>query len=304
MRPGKLKIAVLYAAVCFIWGSTWLGIKLGLDGVPPLLGAGLRFTLAGLIFLVSILSQRLSLRLTTASGRLVVMVGGLNFGISYGCVYWSEQFVSSGLASVLFCVYPFFVALLAHYWLALEDFAWKKLSGIIIGFLGIVVIYADQMKNPVRAPAGMLALLLASFMSGVSLVYLKKHGRELNTLVLNFYSMLFGAMLLFLGALFMERGRTVAWSLKNLSALVYLAVFGSVVAFTIYFYLLKHLRATQMSFVTLIYPVLALVLGSWVLHERVSIKIVFGAALVLAGILIANRVVPASETPGQEVVEG
>jgi drug/metabolite transporter (DMT)-like permease len=304
MRPGKLKIILLYAAICFIWGSTWLCIKLGLDGVPPLVGASVRFALSGILFLPAILSRRRSLRLNRSGLLLVAVVGGMNFGLSYGCVYWSEQYISSGLASVLFCVYPFFVALLAHYWFGLEDLDWKKLSGIAVGFLGIVVIYADQIHTSFSSVAGMLGIFVASLASSVSLVFLKKHGRELDTLVLNFYCMLFGSALLLLGAIVLERSQPIRWSLKNLSAMLYLAVFGSVVAFTIYFYLLKHMKATQMSFVTLICPVLALLLGSRVLHEQVSSKIILGAALVLFGILIANRTMLPVDASGQEAGKG
>lgn len=292
MGPAKLKIYTLYTVICFIWGSTWLAIKLGLDGVPPLVGCGARFTVAGLLFLLLIGSQKLSLKLNAAHLRVVAVVGSLNFGLSYGCVYWSELTISSGLASVLFSAYPFFVALLAHYWFDLETLTWKKMLGILAGSAGMVVIYADQLHTSRNSLWGMLAVLIATFASSISLLYLKKYGRDLPTLVLNFYSMLLGAALLLIGALIMERGEPIRWSLKNVAAIFYLALCGSVIAFTMYFYLLKHLKATQMSFVSLIYPVLALALGSWVLDERLTAKIVLGAAMVLGGIFIANQVVP------------
>jgi drug/metabolite transporter (DMT)-like permease len=295
MRPGKLKIFIFFALVCFIWGSTWLGIKLGLEGVPPLLGAGVRFAVAGMLFLLLILSQRLSLKVNPSGLRLIAVVGGMNFGLSYGCVYWSELHIASGLASVLFCVYPFFVALLAYYWYGLEELTWRRMAGITVGFLGIVVIYADQAQRSGQELRGMLAVLLAALASAVSLVYLKKHGQALNTLVMNFYSMLLGSALLLAGASLLERGQPIHWSARNISAMLYLAVFGSVVAFSLYFYLLKHLRATQMSFVSLICPVLALLLGAWALQEKVTYKILIGAALVLVGIFIANRERSASE---------
>lgn len=295
MRPGKLKIFIFFALVCFIWGSTWLGIKLGLEGVPPLLGAGVRFAVAGMLFLLLILSQGLSLKVNPSGLRLIAVVGGMNFGLSYGCVYWSELHIASGLASVLFCVYPFFVALLAYYWYGLEVLTWRKMIGITEGFLGIVVIYADQAQRSGQELRGMLAVLLAALASAVSLVYLKKHGQALNTLVMNFYSMLLGSALLLAGAFLLERGQPIHWSARNISAMLYLAVFGSIIAFSLYFYLLKHLRATQMSFVSLICPVLALLLGAWALHGKITSKIFMGAVLVLAGIFIANRDKSASE---------
>lgn len=301
MRPGKLKIIFLYALICFIWGSTWLGIKLGLEGVPALLGAASRFTLAGLLFLIPIGSRGIPLRLEKKHVRLILVVGISNFGLSYGLVYWSELHISSGLTSVLFCVYPFFVALLAHFWMGLEKLTWKMLAGITVGFVGIAWIYFDQMHGSTHSLKGMAAVLLASLGSSISLVFLKKHGRELNILVLNFYSMLTGSALLWMAFLFLERGISIQWSLKNVGALLYLAIFGSVIAFTIYFYLLKHLTATQMSFVALIYPVLALLLGSWVLGEKVSNKILVGSALVLIGIFIAKRAVPVNTTQPQTI---
>lgn len=300
MKPSKVIIFALYATICLIWGSTWLAIKLGLEGVPPLLGAGLRFAMASSIFCVLIVSKGVSMRLQRKSFQVIVVVGSLNFELSYGLVYFSEQYVSSGLASVLFSTYPFFVVLLAHCVYGLEDLNWRKVAGIVVGFFGVVIIYADEMHASANSLRGILALFAATVASSISLVHLKKHGREVNILVLNFYSMLLGAGLLFLAAVVLERQYTPEWTYKNIAALLDLALFGSVVAFTIYFYLLKQLTASQMSYVTLIYPVLALLLGSWLLHERFSDRILFGASLVLGGIFISNRVVPA---PASEVCE-
>ncbi len=301
MSPGRFKIILLYSIICFIWGSTWMAIKLGLDGVPPLLGAGVRFMIAGGLILLPLYSQRIPWKIGRRHLSLVAVVGTLNFGLSYGFVYLSEEYISSGLASVLFSVYPFFVLILAHYWYSLEDLNWKKLAGIVLGFLGVVLIYVDEIGPSINPVRGFAAILIATLASSISLVYLKRHGREMNTLLLNFYSMLLGAALLFLGAFLLERSRPIHWTLQNLTALLYLAVFGSVVAFTIYFFLLKHLTATQMSYVTLICPVLALILGSIFLHEQFSRKTIAGAAMVLGGVFISNR---AAVFRSAEVVNG
>jgi len=107
MKAAALKIALVYALLCFIWGSTWLAIRIGLESMPPIYSAGMRFTVASIFIFILMQFRGNKLQRDKISVRLYLVMGFFSFVIPFGLVYWAEQFVPSGLASVLFAVYPF-----------------------------------------------------------------------------------------------------------------------------------------------------------------------------------------------------
>jgi putative membrane protein PagO len=128
--------AALYALICLIWGSTWLAIKVGLVGVPPFLATGARFLLsAGLVGLM-LAARRRRITLTRDDRICVVSLGLLVFWLDYGCVYWAEQHISSGLTAVLFSTMPLMTALLSAFWTRGETLSARKVAGILVGVAG------------------------------------------------------------------------------------------------------------------------------------------------------------------------
>ena len=141
-------------AVSFIWGSTWIAIKLGLQSIPPFLSAGMRFALASAI--LAALSWAAGVpwpREARTHGGLLTL-GFLNFVVNYGVVYWGEQYVSSGLTAVLFATYPLFVLLIAHAMIGAERITPRKALGVALGFLGVAVIFRSDLS--LEAPRAML----------------------------------------------------------------------------------------------------------------------------------------------------
>jgi len=114
MKNTALKIFLIYALICFIWGSTWLAIRFGLESLTPLFSAGIRFTIASGFILILMKLQSVSLQTDRVSLRLYFMMAFFSFVIPFGLVYWAEQFVPSGMAAVLFAVYPFFVVIFSY----------------------------------------------------------------------------------------------------------------------------------------------------------------------------------------------
>ncbi len=292
MTPGSPWIVFLYALITLIWGSTWLVIKIGLVGVPPFLGAGLRFALATAVLFALIAVQGRKIAVDRQGRIAVVSCGLLSFTVSYACVYWAEQYISSGLTAILYCLMPLATALLSRYWTRSETLSTRKVVGIVIGMLGTAVLFWPSETVTRSHLAGMAAALFSVLGAAVNLVTVKKYARDTDVYALNAWGMGIGAIcLLALSAVF-ERQSAVLWSTTNALAIVYLALAGSVVAFLSYFSLIKVMDATHLSLITLIFPIVAVFLGRIFLREAIAPSAWVGMALVLGGVAIA--IVPAS----------
>ena len=280
-------VAVLYALICLIWGSTWLAIKVGLVGMPPFLGAGLRFLLSAAVMGLVLAARRRRMELTRDDRVCVLSLGLLVFWLDYACVYWAEIHISSGLTAVLFSTMPLMTALLSALWTRSESLGAGKVAGILVGVAGTALLFWPHERLGTMQAFGMLSALLGSLCAAVNLVITKKHGRHSDPFVVNFLGMVLGTGCLLLMSAALEPLTTVAWTRSNVLAMLYLSLFGSVIAFLAYYYLIKRLDATVVSLSTLVIPIVALALGRAFLHETVGPASVLGILMILAGVGIA-----------------
>ena len=284
-------VPALYALLCLIWGSTWLAIKVGLGGVPPFLAAGLRFLLATAIVGTVLAARRKRIVLTRDDRICVLSLGVLVFWLDYAAVYWAEQYISSGLTAVLFSTMPLMTALLSAYWSRTETLNGRKVAGIVVGMIGTALLFWPQERLGMLQALGMLGALAGSLCASINLVTMKKHGRQSNPFVLNFLGMGLGTLCLLVMSAATESWTRVTWNATNVLAVLYLSVFGSVVAFSVYYYLIKRLDATAVSLTTLVIPIVALALGRAFLGETVTTVAVVGIVTILGGVAVA--IVPA-----------
>jgi drug/metabolite transporter (DMT)-like permease len=284
-------VPLLYALLCLIWGSTWLAIKIGLVGVPPFLGAGLRFLLSAAVVGLVLALRRRPITTTRDDKVCVLSLGVLVFWFNYACVYWAELHISSGLTAVLFSTMPLMTALLSAFWMRSEALSRRKVAGIVAGVVGTGLLFWPQERLGLMQALGMLATLVACLFSAVNLVTLKRYGRDSDPFVLNFLGMGVGAVCLLLMSAVLEPWATVTWTRSNVLALLYLALAGSVVAFWIYYTLIKRLDATIVSLTSLIIPIVALVLGRMILGETVTETAIAGVVTILAG--VGTAILPA-----------
>jgi putative membrane protein PagO len=290
--------AALFALICAIWGSTWLVIKIGLIGVPPFLGAGLRFLVSAALIGIVLAVTRHRLRLTHAEKICVLSAGLLVFWLDYAAVYWAEMHISSGLTAVLFSTMPLMTSLLSAYWTRTETLSRRKLTGILVGMLGTLLLFWPQERLGAQQALGMAAALGASLCAAINLVMMKKHGRDADPFLVNFFGMTVGAACLLVMSVALERWTAVTWTPSNVFAIAYLSVFGSVVAFSAYYYLIKRMDATIVSLSTLVIPIVALALGRAFLHETVTSRALIGIATIIGGVGVA--LVPARSAPAAD----
>lgn len=280
-------VALFYALLCLIWGSTWLAIKVGLVGMPPFLAAGLRFLLSATIAGLVLAARRRRIKLTRDDKVCVLSLGLLVFWLDYACVYWAEVHISSGLTAVLFSTMPLMTALLSAFWTRSETLSARKVAGIVVGVAGTALLFWPHERLGAMQALGMLSALTGSLCAAINLVAMKKHGRHSDPFVLNFFGMTLGAVCLLLMSAALERRSTVVWTRSNVLAILYLSLFGSLIAFSAYYYLIKRIDATTVSLCTLVIPIVALALGRAFLHEILTPAAVLGIVTILAGVGMA-----------------
>jgi drug/metabolite transporter (DMT)-like permease len=274
-------------AATLVWGTTWLAIKVGYSGLDPLWSASLRFLIAAAVFALLILVQGRRVRVTAQDVKLTVFVGGLLFGFNYGVIYWSEQFLGSGMTAVLFATMPVFVGVLGAWLLPTERWTRRQALGVILGFLGVVLIYAEHVRLDSATAWPMLLVVAGASAAALTTVATRRWGRQTPNLVLNGGAMAVGALLLLAAALLSGERIGAPTTASSWLSIAWLSVFGSVVAFLLYMWLLKQWPATRTSLLTLLTPIVALLAGALVLDERPGLVPLLGAALVLSGVWIS-----------------
>ena len=284
---------LLIALLCLIWGSTWLGIKIGLEGSPPMLSAGFRFLLAIIILYFWGKAKKIKFQENKRELPKILIPGLFLYFASYTLVYWSEQYINSGLAAVLFATFPFFVAIFAFFLLPDEKVNLFRLAGLTIGFSGIVVVFWDSLSfSGENALAGMMAMIGSGFCSAYATVRIKRDLSGVHPVVATSYQMSLGAFLLISFGLVFEKLNSFKITYQSMGALLYLALFGSALAFGVYYWLLKKMEATKLSLIAFITPVVALFLGWLVLDERITWRLTLGALGVIIGVWLVNRKPP------------
>jgi len=284
-----IKIVLAYTTICLIWGSTWIAIRYGLESLTPMFSAGVRFSLASIFIFILMRVKNLSLQTDKLSIRLYLLMGFFSFVIPFGLVYWAQQFVPSGMAAVLFAVYPFWVVIFSHIRIPSDFIGFFKIFGTVLGFAGIVIIFSDSFVGDMsNYLIGMFAVVLSGIMQAWIAVSIKKFGHHLHPLSMNIIPMAIAGISMLLIAFFTEDLSTLKFNQNAYISILYLAVFGSIVTFTSFYWLIKRVNLVILSLLAFITPIVALVLGYFLYNEVLSTRHFIGSALVLTGVFWAN----------------
>jgi drug/metabolite transporter (DMT)-like permease len=288
--PGRARLNAAFLLLTLIWGTTWAAIRIGLEGLPPLTGVALRFLGAGALLLALVPVMGVRFEWSRREIALWLVNGGLAFSASYSIVYWAEQHIPSGLAAILFASYPLFVALLAHVALPGERLEPRAIGGVLLGFAGVVVIFSDDLRALGGAQVRTVALvfLLSPIVSALSTVAVKRWGAGIHPLSLTAVPMLLTGVVVGALALAFERRSELSFDARSVAALFYLAVLGSAVTFTVYYWMLAHAPATRVALVAYTIPIVAVAVGALLFREPIRPRVLAGGALVLAGVGVVN----------------
>jgi drug/metabolite transporter (DMT)-like permease len=284
-------LAVLvFIMLGLIWGSTWMFIKIGLEDAPPFLSAGLRFLVASLLLFPYVRLKGLKIPRDRQTLSIMIFTGLFAVSVSYGLVYWSEQYISSGLTAVLFSSFPFFVIIFSHIMIADDRLSVTKIIGATIGFTGVTAIFLDNLKieNP-KALFATSAVILSARSAALSDVVIKKNSKSLNPATLTLVHMLCGTAVFLIIGLVFENINNFNITMKSIGSIFYLAILGSSIAFIAFYWLISQIKVTKASLIIFVIPIVALFLDWLVMEQTLNWRVFAGSGLVITGIGIASR---------------
>jgi putative membrane protein PagO len=285
---GGLVTSVMFLIVCLSWGTTWLGIKIAVESVPPLTSAGLRFLIAFPLFLCFAKVRREPILFPRESRGFFVFVTLTYFSVPYYLLNYGEMHVSSGLTALLFSCMPVFILIFSALFLRERIYA-SQVVGITIGFASLYMIIRGQGLHLDHAELlGVLAILSAAILHALCYVITKKKGSTISVITYNTLPIGIAGLMLLLAGLWFETPDFTVITLRSWSALLYLGLVASVGGFIVYFMLLKRLSPILLSFVFIIFPVFAVIIGAWYEGTQISRDLMLYSAILLAGFAITK----------------
>jgi len=284
---------VAFLSVCLFWGTTYLGIKIALETVPPFLLGGMRFTLAGSVLAIV-------LRLMGHDwpdwrrAPTFFLIGLTMLGFGNGGVVWAEQFMASGLVAILVASTPFWMVGIE----ALnggEKLTRRTLAGLLVGFSGILLLVWPDLRKATQATTGwmwvggLISTQLACIGWAIGSTVSKQRLKDTDPLVASAGQMLAGGIVMLVVAGVLGEFGRLSWTPRTAAAVVYLFFAGSLIGFVAYTYALRHLPMSIVSLYPYVNPVVAVVLGTWLLHEPLTWRIAVAIAIILTGSAIVSR---------------
>jgi len=288
-RGHAVKLALAFAAVYLVWGSTYLAIRYSVETIPPLMTAGVRFSVAGTILFAWAWAR--GFRPKREHWMAGAVVGALFFLVSHGMLYWAEQTVASGLAALLIATEPMFILVLG--WLAGQ----QKISplsalGLGLGVLGVGLLTGAELAMKSSGLLGLAAVLLASISWAAGVVVSPRLRLPADALARTAIPLVCGALMLLIAAGVsgeFKRAQWAAISLRSMLGLGYLIIFGSVVAFTAFTWLLQQCPPTLVATHTYANPVVAVLLGWLFASEPLNARVVLASLAILGAIVLIRR---------------
>jgi drug/metabolite transporter (DMT)-like permease len=287
------RVLAAYVIVSLVWGSTYLAIRIGVGHLPPALFGGIRFTIAGLVLLGIALALGRQLPRRGRDWATAALVGTLLLSVGNGLVIWAEQFVESGTAAIL--------VVTGALWMGVFDAVipgsesrptWRQFVALLVGFAGTALLVGDSASLTTAGIVPVVALLVASASWALGSVYSKRHPVETGPYVHAALQMTAGgAVLIGVGLVRGEVGH-LEWTAAGMGAIAYLIVFGSIVAYTSYVYLLRHAQPAFVGTHGYVNTVVAVLLGWWILDERVTPMTFLAMGIIVGAVIWVRQAQP------------
>ncbi len=280
-----MSLPAAFISVILIWSTTPLAIKWSA------LDAGFSFAVLSrmaigavlCVVLMAVLRIRFPLHL---KARRSYAASGLSMFGAMSLTYWSAQYISSGMISVLFGLSPLITSLGAVLWLKEEALTPSKMMGMLLGFAGLVLVFYGGFGLGTGAPLGLLGLFIAVVVQSLGLVWIKRIGDDSPPLATTLGSLIVALPLFFAVWWWADGSWPASLPARAGAAILYLGVFGSVLGFALYYYMIKHMEAGRVALITLVTPVLALLLGHVLNNEAVLLHVWLGTVMIMLGLCL------------------
>lgn len=287
-----MKNFILFSASAIIWGSTWLAIKFQLGLVDPIISVSYRFILASFILLLFCRISGLNLKYNVKEHLFIALQGFFLFGINYWLVYLAEVHLPSGLVAVIFSMIIFFNIFNGAIFIG-SPIRVRVIAGAALGIVGIGLVFKQELLSFSLSSDNSLALVIAGLgaltasLGNITSV----HNQKINLPVIqtNAFGMMYGALFMLIISLIMGKHFSFEISYAYIGSLLYLSIFGSIIAFTCYLTLLGKIGADKAAYVTLIIPVIALILSTIFEEYTWTLYAFVGVALILIGNMLVFK---------------
>jgi drug/metabolite transporter (DMT)-like permease len=290
MSRENFKAYFAWITICIVWGTTYLAIKIGVKDLPPMLFAGFRWTIAGLIFLIFLKSRGQKL---PAKKDLIplAIVGIALLGIGNGLVVVGEQWISSGLAALLITTTPFWFIIIGAFLPNRPKINFLIITGLVLGLMGVVLIFGSHLEELLNKSylMGALCIMGAVIAWALGSVYSKYKKINLHPLMSASVQMIIAGTVLIVLGFFLGEGSEFHLAGNGLWAFVYLTLIGSIFGYGSYIYAISHLPLSLVSTYAYINPIIALFLGWLVLDERLDMIILISAVIIIVGVLLVKQ---------------
>ena len=281
----SVKLAVAFAAIYLIWGSTFLAIRFSVATIPPFFMMGFRCLMAGGI-LYAWSRLRGANRPQPAQWLTALILGILLFTVGHGALAWSEQFLPSGIAALICATSPIWITLLQAYFHRDNPLTTRVVFGLIMGLFGVVLLIEPStlLNGAALDPIGATVLLVGTFSWSIGVVYSKRANLPENAMLAAGMNLITGGGGLLFASLFQEKVIFASISIHSVVSVGYLIVFGSIFAFTAYFWLLRTTSPSRVATHAFVNPVVALFVGWFAGGELINPKILIASLLMVIGV--------------------
>lgn len=290
MKKVKLTAYLAWASTCIVWGTTYLAIRIGVQDLPPLLFAGLRWIAAGAFFFTALRIYGLKLPSWKELKQLAI-VGIALIGIGNGLVVFAEQWIPSGLAALILTTLPIWVVGLEYALPGKRKINLQTVIGVFLGVLGTSLIFHNEIDNLMNPDyfIGIIAVFGAIFSWGAGSIYSKQKKFSVHPLMSASLQMIIAGVVQTTVGLSLGEASRFIFTTESLYAFLYLLFVGSLLGYASYIYALSHLPASFATTYAYINPIIALYLGWLVLDETLNVNLIAATAIIITGVIIVKK---------------
>jgi len=289
-----------YIALCLIWGSTWLAIRVVVRDVPPFEAVAVRFLAAGALLLGMALLQKRPWPADASEWNAIIILTLTIMAVPYALLFWAEQYVTSSMSAVLFSASPLAVSLITPMMMH-RKVPRRAVYAMVMAFGGILVLFYENPSSNRMVIIGGAAVLVSMLLTSWSVIYAKQRLRNVDSVVATGLQSLLGSVVLFWGTWSLEAHRHARWTTTAVIGMAFLTIFGSAAAFVIYYWLLKKLQPYQLSTISLIIPLVAILLGL-LDGERIPLLMLLAVVVVLGSVWSVLRAESEKEPEGDDIL--
>jgi drug/metabolite transporter (DMT)-like permease len=289
-----------YIALCLIWGTTWLGIRLVVREVPPFEALAVRLFAAGVLLLVIALSQKRRWPTDGGEWNAILILTVTIIAVPYALLFWAEQYITSSMSAVLYSASPLAVSLITPTMMH-RKVPRRAVYAMVMAFGGILVLFYENPSTNRMVVIGGSAILVSMLLTSWSIVYAKQRLHDVDSVVATGLQSFLASVLLLWATWSLEAHRHAVWTKTAKIGLAYLTIFGSATAFVIYYWLLKKLQPYQISTISLIIPVVAILAGL-LDGERIPLLMLLAVVVVLGSVWSVLRAETEKEAEGDDIL--